>query len=70
MFRKGLKICFHGWVPGWLAVAIETKAISASNKVEVEAELGKNNLSIFLFSKRNFHKCRIWVLTMNASGQN
>ena len=42
MFRKGLKICFHGWVPGWLAGAIETKAISASNKVEVEAELGNN----------------------------
>ena len=45
MFRKGLKICFHGWVPGWLAGAIETKAISAANKVEVEAELGKNNIS-------------------------
>ena len=45
MFRKGLKICFHEWVPGWLAGAIETKAISASNKVEVEAELGKNNIS-------------------------
>ena len=36
MFRKGLRIYFHGWVGG----SIETKAISASNKVEVEAELG------------------------------
>ena len=44
MFRKGLKIYFHGWVGGWVAGSIETKAISASNlklKLKLsEAELG------------------------------
>ena len=46
MFRKGLKIYFHGWVGGWVAGSIETKAISASNlKLKLkwtEAELGNN----------------------------
>ena len=43
MFIKGLKIYFHG-----LGGSIETKAISASNKVEVkvEAELG-NSTNLF-----------------------
>ena len=40
---------FHGWgwVGGWVAGSIKNKAISASNKVEVEAELGnmKKNLN-------------------------
>ena len=48
MFRKGLKIYFHGWVGGrvggWVAGSIETKAISASKlklKLKLtEAELG------------------------------
>ena len=41
-----LKINFHGWVGGWLAGTIETKAISASNsKLKLtEAELGKKCL--------------------------
>ena len=44
MFRKGLKIYFHGWVAGgvggWVAGSIETKAISASSLKLTEAELG------------------------------
>ena len=50
MFKKGLKMYFHGWVGvgggggGWVAGSIKTKAISASNlklKLKLtEAELG------------------------------
>ena len=43
MFRKGLKIYFHGWVAG----SIETKAVSASNlKLKwklTEAKLGNDD---------------------------
>ena len=55
MFRKGLKIYFHGWVAG----SIETKAISASNlKLKLtEAELGNNSWS------RHFWETNGWLVS-------
>ena len=44
-----------GWLGGWMAGLLKNKAISASNKVEVEVEAELGNIVSFLLKHPDVH---------------